>query len=174
MRHGDDIPASLYFDLPYDKAAQVLSALRGLLGPATFDRARAAFFDRWWGKHPSPYDFFNTVADVADRDLSWFWHTWFYTTATLDQALSAVEVGPDSTRIRVSNEGRAPMPARVVVTRSNGSTERHTVPVHTWLRGVDDTTLVVPSAPAIQEVEIDPAAAFPDVDRSNQRWTRAP
>jgi aminopeptidase N len=174
MRHGDDIPATLYFDLPYDKAAQVLSALRGLLGRATFDRARAAFFDRWWGKHPSPYDFFNTVADVADRDLSWFWHTWFYTTATLDQALSAVEVGPDSTRISVSHEGRAPMPARVVVTRTDGSTERHTVPVQTWLRGVDDSTLVVPSAPAIQQVEIDPSAAFPDVDRSNQRWTRAP
>jgi hypothetical protein len=172
MHHGDRIPASLYFDLPYDKGAQVLSALRGLLGEASFRSAYRAFIDRWWGKHPYPYDFFNTVADVTGRDLSWFWRAWFYTTGTLDQALAAVKTTGDSTHITVANRGRVPMPARVRVTRSDGSTETHVIPVEVWLKGAERHTLRVPAAPTVTRVEIDPDEDFPDLDRSNQLWKR--
>ena len=174
MRHGDEIPASLYFDLPYDKAAQVLKALRGVLGPSTFRRARRAFRDRWWGRHPTPYDFFNTVADVAERDLSWFWTTWFYRTPTLDQALSSVETGADSTTITIENRGRAPMPVPLSIRRSDGSTARRTVPVDVWLGGDSRHQITVPADPSVVRVEIDPEGHFPDLDRSNQVWRTGP
>lgn len=173
MTHGDKIPRSLYFDLPYDKAAQVLSTLRALLGEDTFTRAYRAFMDRWWGKHPSPYDFFNTIADVSGRDLSWFWHTWLYTTATLDQAIANVQPKTDSTTITIANKDRAPMPIRLALTRADGTTTRRTVPVDVWLNDADTYAVTVPSDPPLVRVEIDPEAAFPDVDRSNQVWTRS-
>ncbi|MFB6247525.1 MAG: M1 family metallopeptidase [Salinibacter sp.] len=172
MRHGDDIPASLYFDLPYDKAAQVLTALRGVLGPTTFRRAYDAFFDRWWGKHPTPHDFFNTIADVAGRDLSWFWTTWFYRTPTLDQALPSVRTGADSTTITIENRGRAPMPVPLVIRRADGSTSRRTVPVDVWLGGETRHQITIPADPPVVRVEIDPERHFPDLDRSNQTWRR--
>jgi hypothetical protein len=172
--HGDDIPASLYFDLPYDKAAQVLRALRGVLGPAPFHRSIRAFLDRWWHKHPTPYDFFNTVADVTDRDLSWFWHTWFHTTATLDQALGPVRTQGDSTTITIINENRAVMPVRLALTRTSGTTRHRSLPATVWLDGRDTTRITVPATPRIRRIVIDPAHHFPDLDRSNQRWHRTP
>jgi aminopeptidase N len=169
-RHGDEIPRSLYFGLPYDKAAQVLSALRGLLGPEPFWTAYRAFLDRWWGKHPTPYDFYNTVADVTGRDLSWFWHTWIHTTATLDQSIRSVSTAGDSTVITIANEGRAPMPAPVQITRADGSTDLHTVPVSVWLDGAQSHTVSVPTHPPVVRIEIDPSEAFPDINRDNQVW----
>ncbi|PQJ33929.1 hypothetical protein BSZ35_04290 [Salinibacter sp. 10B] len=172
MRPGDAIPRALYFDLPYDKAAQVFTALRGVVGKESFLRAYRAFYDRWWGKHPQPYDLFNTFADVTGRDLSWFWHTWLYTTATLDQAISSVETQGDSTRITVANRDRAPMPVPLAITRSDGSTERHTIPVNVWLEGANQHTITVPAAPTIERVVIDPEEHFPDLNRTNQQWQR--
>jgi hypothetical protein len=172
MRHGDEIPRSLYFDLPYDKAAQVFSALRGVMGRTAFRRAYRTFYDRWWGKHPQPYDLFNTFADVTDQDLSWFWHTWLYTTATLDQAIASVETKDDSTSITIANRGRAPMPVPLAITRSDGTTDRRTIPVDVWLNGADRHTITVSSTPSIERVIIDPEEHFPDLDRSNQRWPR--
>lgn len=174
MRHGDDIPASLYFDLPYDKAAQILSALRGLLGESTFRKTYLAFLNRWWGKHPSPYDFFNTMADVSGEDLSWFWRTWFYTTATLDQAVEKVEVGADSTVISIASLGRAPMPTPIAITRADGSTDRRRIPVSVWLQGAQQHQLTVAADPRIVRVEIDPEEHFPDLNRENQLWRSDP
>ena len=171
--HGDDMPRSLYFDLPYDKAAQVLSMLRELLGPSLFHKAQRAFYDRWWEKHPTPYDYFNTVADVSGRDLGWFWHTWLYTTATLDQALHSVTTDGDSTTITITSPGRAPMPVRLALTRTDGTTTRRSLPVEPWLNDNDTVRVTVPARPPLQRVEIDPEAAFPDIDRSNQIWQEA-
>ena len=173
MRHGDQIPASLYFDLPYDKAAQVLAALRGVLGPETFRRAYRTFVDRWWGRHPMPYDFFNTVADVTGRDLSWFWRTWLYRTETLDQSVVSVETRGDTTTITVGSPGRAAMPTPLAITRADGSTTRRTIPVDVWLEGAARHRVRVPARPPVVSVEIDPEGHFPDLDRSNQVWRRA-
>jgi hypothetical protein len=69
MWPGDLYPSDLYFIMYYDKTAQVLAALRGVVGEETFHRAFREYGRRWAGKHPYPYDFFNTVAEVAHRDL---------------------------------------------------------------------------------------------------------
>lgn len=171
MRHGDRIPIGVYYDLPYDKGAQVLSSLRAVLGEEAFLRAYRTFIDRWWGKHPQPYDFFNTVADVSNRNLSWFWHTWFYTTWTLDQAIASVQPRDDGIAITVENRGRTPMPVPLAITRSDGSTNVRTIPVDVWLEGATEHTVSVTSDPNIMRIEIDPEAHFPDTDRSNQTWT---
>lgn len=174
MRHGDRIPPSLYFVLPYNKGAQVLTALRGVLGGPAFRRAMDAFLDRWWGRHPKPADFFNTVADVTGRDLTWFWRTWYYETWTLDQAIASVDrvAGGDSLRVSLASPGRAPMPVLVSVTRADGSTARRRVPVGAWLGRDERHAVVLPDEPAVTRIEIDPHGFFPDVDRTNQVWTR--
>ncbi len=170
MQHGDRYPRSLYFIMQYDKTAQVLAALRAVLGSETFLEAYRAYGRRWTGRHPRPFDFFNTFADVSGRDLSWFWSTWFYHGWSLDQAVAGVEVGGDSTSITLEDRGLAPMPVPVAVTRADGTTERIDVPVDVWLRGARRYRLRVASRPAVVRVEIDPDEAFPDVDRNNQVW----
>ncbi|GJG89192.1 peptidase [Gemmatimonadetes bacterium T265] len=173
MWPGDLYPQDLYFVMFYDKTAQALAALRGVLGEATFHHALREYGRRWTGRHPYPYDFFNTVSDVAGRDLSWFWTTWFYEPWSLDQAVASVTTQGDSTAVTVEDRGLAPMPVVLAVTRAGGGVQRVTVPVDVWLAGARRHVVRLPATPAVVRVEIDPDGLFPDVDRSNQVWPAA-
>ena len=158
----------------YRKPATVYVALRGLLGEETFNRAYRTFMTDWAYKHPYPSDFFNTIERVAGRDLDWFWYSWYATTWTLDQAIDEVAVSGPQVSVRVADEGRVPMPVRLTVTLANGDTVSRTMPVDVWLQGRTSATTAVsiPAGSTVRRVEIDAAHVFPDVDRSNNVWTR--
>ena len=170
MWPGDLYPEDWYFIMYYDKTAAVLAALRGVLGEETFHRAYREYGRRWTGKHPYPYDFFNTISDVSGRDLNWFWTTWFYEPWPLDQAIASVEPRGDSAAITIEDRGLAPMPIELAITRAGGIVQRLTVPVDVWLNGARRYTVRVAAAPSITKVVIDPDGLFPDVDRANQAW----
>jgi hypothetical protein len=171
MLHGDEYPPGLYYVMQYNKTAQVLAALRAVLGPATFHQAFADYGRRWIGRHPEPWDFFNAIAAAAGRDLSWFWTTWFYQTWPLDQAIDAVTPAGDSVAITIADRGLAPMPVLLAVTRADGRVQQLELPVDVWLGGSRRASVRVAAAPRIVRVEIDPDGAFPDLDRTNQTWT---
>jgi len=171
---GDDYPQALYYIMYYNKTAQVLAALRGLLGEATFHRAFVEYGRRWIDRHPEPYDFFNTIADVSGRDLSWFWTTWFYHGWPLDQAVQSVAADGDSATITIVDRGLAPMPILLAVTRADKSVQRVELPVEVWFtgNGVRKIQVRVTRDPQVAQVEIDPDGLFPDIDRANNDWTR--
>jgi len=173
MQWGDLFPEDLYFISFYDKTAQVLVALRGLLGDERFHRALREYGKSWIGRHPDPADFFNTFDRVSGRDLSWFWESWFYEAWPLDQAVADVRQDGDSVTITIQDRGLAPMPVRLAVTRAGGGVERVEIPVERWLENRRNVGISVHASPAIVHVEIDPEAAFPDLDRTNQVWERA-
>ena len=175
MRHGDlyppDTPA--YSVASYQKMATIMVALRALLGDDVFMTAYREYGRRWINGHPTEYDFFHTFDDVSKRDLAWFWRTWFYETWALDQAIAGVDVRGDSATITVEDRGLAPMPVRLAITRQGASAvERREIPVDVWLRGERRAILRVAASPKIVKVEIDPENAFPDIDRTNNRWGR--
>jgi hypothetical protein len=172
MRRGDLFPLAFYNIIFYDKTAQVLSALRGVLGDATFHRAFREYGRRWIGRHPYPNDFFNTIDDVSGQDLSWFWNTWFYNAWPLDQAIGSVVTAGRSAAITIEDRGLAPMPVKLAVTRANGTVQRIDIPVDVWLRGARSYVAHVAPTPAIVRVEIDPDGLFPDIDRANQLWVK--
>ncbi len=172
MHHGDRFPDyNAYGVAAYFKPATVLVALRGVLGRDTFHKAFTEYGRRWLYKHPTPWDFFETIEDVSGRDLSWFWRTWFFETWKLDQAIDTVTTVGDSLEVVVSNRGKAPMPVKLAVTRE-GTTDTLTVPVDVWLGGAKRTTVRLAREPAVKSIEIDPANDFPDIDRTNQKWPR--
>jgi hypothetical protein len=173
MRHGDRYPNyTAYGTASYYKTATALVALRGVLGKETFEKAFREYGKRWQYKHPLPYDFFNTVEDVAGRDLSWFWRTWFFETWKLDQAIDTVTTVGDSLEVVVENRGRAPMPVHLVVTRSEGAPQTVEIPVSAWFAGEKRASVRVARQPAIKTIEIDPERDFPDIDRGNGVWPR--
>jgi aminopeptidase N len=174
MRHGDQYPfgTPAYSIATYDKMATNLVALRALLGDETFVSSYRTYGLRWLHKHPTPYDFFNNFNTLAGRDLSWFWRTWWYETWTLDQAIGSVSVAGDTLRVTIDDRGLATMPVRLAVTRADGHVERIVVPVDVWLAGTRHHTVRILNAATITAVEIDPEQVFPDIDRSNNRWTK--
>ncbi len=173
MHHGDRYPNyNAYGTASYYKTATALVALRGVLGRETFQRAFREYGRRWQYKHPTPWDFFDTVEDVAGRDLSWFWRTWFFETWRLDQAIDTVTTVGDSLEVVVANKGRAPMPVHLVVTRTTGEPQVVDIPVSVWFTGEKRTTVRIAQEPSIKTIEIDPKREFPDIDRGNGMWPR--
>ena len=172
MTRGDLFPSDLYNVIFYDKTAQVLVALRGILGEETFHRAFREYGKRWIGRHPYPNDFFNTIDEVSRQDLSWFWNTWFYNAWPLDQAISGVVVDGDSVAITIEDRGLAPMPVKLAVTRADGTVERVDVPFYVWLKGARAYVVRVLGAPEVLRIEIDPDGLFPDINRANQVWVK--
>ncbi|HEX6589209.1 MAG TPA: M1 family metallopeptidase [Longimicrobiales bacterium] len=174
MRWTDyHVPGPGMFVASYPKPSSALLMLREVLGVETFDRAYHEFFDRWAFRQAYPWDLWNTFEDVSGRDLDWFWYPWYYTTWTLDQAVGSVtREANGSARITIKDQGRIPMPARVRVTRADGSTLDREVPVDTWLSGATSATIDVPAGAAVLRVEIDAEQAFADADRANNVWAR--
>jgi hypothetical protein len=171
MRWGDLSSSDLYFITYYDKTAQVLAALRGVMGADTFHRALREYGRRWIGRHPYPVDFFNTFDALARHNLSWFWDTWFYRAWPLDRAIASVASDGDSVAITIQDRGIAPMPVPLVVTRAGNVTQRIDVPVDVWLHGERRYVVRVAREPAISRVAIDPTGEFPELDPSGLVWT---
>jgi len=169
-------PDGSYFIGAYSKPAVLLNALATIIGQDTLNAALREYRDRWFLRHPQAIDFFRTVEAVAGRDLRWFWRSWWYETVVLDQAIEAVELtaagGGERAAITIADQGGAPMPVDLVLTLANGETRRITVPVDVWLSGARTHTRTVELPAALQRVEIDPEADFPDVDRGDNVWQR--
>ena len=177
MREADLYgPGPAYVIAAYSKPSVVLRALAKVVGEDTLHAAIREYTRRWLFKHPMALDFFNTVESVVGRDLDWFWQPWWYTTNVLDQAIVGVEVaangGGEQARVTVENQGEIPMPVELVLTMADGQTRRVVVPVEVWLGGARRHTETVDLPGRLERVEIDPQQDFPDVDRTDNVWTR--
>lgn len=171
MINGDEYPQDRYM-LNYNKTAQVLVALRSIMGADRFHDALVAYGHDWTDRHPEPFDFFNAMSTAAGQDLSWFWSTWFYNGWPLNQAIESVTSVGDTTTITVVDRGMAPMPVRLRVTHADGTVENIELSVRVWLGGSRRTITTVVSRSKVTRVEIDAAGDFPDTDRSDQVWPR--
>jgi hypothetical protein len=143
-----------------------------VLGDEVFLSSYRTYGLRWLLRHPTQYDFFNSFNSLSGKDLSWFWRTWWYETWTLDQGIASVTTAAGKTTVIIDDRGLAPMPERLAITRSDGRVERRVIPVDVWLAGARQYTLTLDATPTITSVEIDPEQAFPDTDRSNNRWPK--
>jgi hypothetical protein len=159
----------------YGKTAYGLRLLRNVVvGKDRFDYAFRQYTAAWAYKHPTPYDFFHCINSAAGEDLNWFWKEWFFTTWTLDQAITSVSyIDNDSSRgllITIRNRGKMIMPVILKIVQRHGETASIQLPVEIWQRG-DTWTLEYPSRGKIYKVILDPDNVLPDVDRKNNEWT---
>jgi hypothetical protein len=154
----------------YRKPALLFRLLRDeVVGAARFDRSFRAYADAWAFKHPTPADFFRMMADGTGMDLDWFWREWLYETARLDVAIAEVKKTNVGTGIVLENRGEMVMPVELEVTYADGETETVRLPVEMWNLG--DRFLWGAPGRNVIEARVDPRGVYPDVDRSNDRWS---
>jgi hypothetical protein len=173
MRWSDyHYPGPAYGVASYPKPASVLTALQGLLGIELFREAYLTFIDEWAYKHPYPWDFFNTIERVADRDLDWFWRSWYYETWVLDQAISTVDDNGDSATIEILDLGNVPMPVLLSIELEDGTEITEEIDVSYWLEGRRTISTTIDTGQPVERISIDPDFLFPDADRSNNTWEK--
>ncbi len=105
--------------------------------------------DRWNGKHPIPYDFFNTFENVSGQDLNWFIQPWFFDRAYADLGIKKVTL---DNKIVIENKGGLPLPVSVICYFSDGSETSYNLKTSVWRTG--DRAIVIQADPAkkIQKV----------------------
>ncbi|HLI92062.1 MAG TPA: M1 family metallopeptidase [Puia sp.] len=170
LTRADAIPEKYRHPIVYFKPALGLVLLREqILGPKRFDWAFRQYIRSWAYKHPGPYDFFRTMENEGGEDLCWFWREWFFHNWSLDLAVQAVHAFHGGYDITVANLDRMAMPATLELTWKDGTKQRVSLPVETWLQS-GLRTLHFSSDQPLTGVIIDPDHVLPDDDRSNNSW----
>ena len=158
----------------YLKPGYGLELLRNeILGPDRFDYAFKSYIQRWAYKHPTPWDFFRTMDNVAGEDLSWFWKGWFLENYKLDQAIISVDylnnIQADGAVVTIANLDQMAMPVTMGYETVSGKKGIIKLPVEIW----NNTTtwkVKLPTTEKLANVVIDPNKILPDMNFSNNSW----
>jgi hypothetical protein len=158
----------------YAKPGYALELLRNeILGPDRFDYAFRSYITRWAYKHPSPFDFFRTIENVAGEDLGWFWKEMFLENYKLDQSVKEVKYVKDDPAngalVTVDNLEQMAMPIYLQYETVSGKKETVKVPVEVW-QNTSTWVVKLNTTEKIKSVTIDPDRVFPDVNYDNNKY----
>jgi Peptidase family M1 domain len=168
---SDALAASAYGDNAYGKPALGYLALKDMLGDAAFGKALHGFIDRWHGKHPIPWDFFNTVNDVTGQNLNWFWNSWYFSNNYIDLAVGGVEKTGNGYTVVVNNIGGMPAPVDLEAHYADGSNEViHETPA-IWATDPKRATVTISTGKSLQSLLLN-GGIWMDADSTNNRWTQ--
>lgn len=151
----------------YYRPGNMYTMLQDLLGPAEFKRVLQEYMRRWNGKHPIPYDFFQTFNTVSGQNLDWFFQPWAAAFGAPDLAVSAAPAKKGST-VTVTRKGIIPVPVHLVVTYTDGTTETIHETAAAWKTGATTWTKIL--AKPVQKVTLGDVW-IPDNNPTDNTWT---
>lgn len=142
-----------YGNNSYGKASLSYLALKDMLGDEMFKKALHFYMDTWNGKHPIPWDYFNSFNTAAGKNLNWFFNNWFFTNNYIDIAVKGLS--SDKKTITIENIGGFAIPFDVVITYVDKSkTTLHQTPVF-WEKNQKTAKIILKSAKKIEKIELD-------------------
>jgi len=154
----------------YGKPSLSYFALKDMLGDELFKKALHTYMDNWHGKHPIPWDYFNSMNAGSGKNLNWFFQNWFFTNGYVDFALSKVTKGQGDYKLDITNIGGYAAPFDVKVTYVDGKTDSFHQTSKCWEKNQKQTVVVVKTQKAIKSIKLD-GGIFVDADEHNNTWT---
>jgi hypothetical protein len=166
---GDALTGRGFGNNEYGKAALGYLALKNMLGDDEFKKCLHAFMNRWNGKHPIPWDFFNTVNNVSGKNLNWFWSSWYFSPSYIDLAIENVKSEKTAASIVINNIGGMPAPVKIIVTYKDGSTESLEQTPKIWEANQKQAIVKLKTSKQIQSIKLS-GGIWMDADESNNDW----
>lgn len=159
-------------DNEYGKPSLGYLALKDLLGDALFKKALHEYMDRWHGKHPIPWDFFNSISDATGKNLDWFWKAWFFENNHIDYAVTDVKTSSGTTAVQVQNKGGMPAPFDLVVTYEDGTTASFHQSPAIWEKAGTEATIQLNTPKAVRSVKTE-GGIFMDARPKDNEWRKS-
>ncbi len=164
-----NIGVALYF-----KPGLGLALLRKeILGPDRFDYAFREYIRRWAFKHPTPWDFFRTMENVAGEDLHWFWKAWFLENYKFDQAIASVAYDNNDAKngavVTIVNMEQGALPVNISYETKSGSKGTLKLPAEVW-NNTNNWKVKLPTTEELKSVTLDEEKIFPDSNFGNNSW----
>lgn len=153
----------------YGKPSLSYLALKDMLGDELFKKALHTYMDNWHGKHPIPWDYFNSMSAGAGKNLNWFFNSWFFTNGYNDIAITKVAKVNGGTAITVKNIGGFVIPFDAMITYADGSTQTIHRTSAFWENNQKEVTMTVKSAKAVKSVKLD-GGIFMDANEKDNSW----
>ncbi len=155
-----------YRTASYSRPGLAYDYLREVLGDELFTEALYEFIKRWNGKHPLPYDMYNTFNDVTGQNLNWFWQPWFFEHGHPDLAIDRVEQQEEKIQVFISKKGSIPIPIKLkIVFEDETEAElNHTAAV--WKNGNKEFIIEHPADKPVKEIILG-SPDIPDTDSEN-------
>jgi len=165
----DVLQAEAWGDNAYGKAALGYLAVKDLLGDDTFGKALHGYMDRWHGKHPIPWDFFNSFNDISGENLNWFWNAWYFQNSYIDLGVAGVKRVGGGYAVSLDNIGGMPAPVDLKLGYSDGSTAVvHETPA-IWRANQQRTTVTIPTRKTLRSIALE-HSIWMDADTTNDAW----
>ncbi|MBO9659568.1 MAG: M1 family metallopeptidase [Chitinophagaceae bacterium] len=152
----------------YGKTALGLLVLQDLLTPEVFADCLQEFLLRWKGKHPTPWDMFNSFNDISRQDLNWFWHRWFFMAGYADIGVSKIERSGNKNSIHLVNKGGMPLSGDIKIRYTNGTEEMIHFKADVWKEGADNGKILKESVSPIRNISIIPELSVDANTEDNQ------
>eukprot|EP01012_Entosiphon_sulcatum_P015380 TRINITY_DN20351_c0_g1_i1.p1 TRINITY_DN20351_c0_g1~~TRINITY_DN20351_c0_g1_i1.p1 ORF type:complete len:167 (-),score=21.20 TRINITY_DN20351_c0_g1_i1:828-1259(-) len=140
-----------------------------MLGDELFKKALHTYMSNWNGKHPIPWDYFNSMNAGAGQNLNWFFQNWFFTNNYLDLAISKVTPTKGKSTVTIKNVGGFAIPFNLVLTYTDGKTETiHQTPA-VWKTNQKELNVTVNTTKKVKSVTLD-NGIFVDATPKDNTW----
>ncbi len=166
---GDALTGPGFGNNEYGKASLGYLAMKDLLGDELFKKCLHAYMDRWHGKHPLPWDFFNTFSNISGKNLNWFWNNWFFSNGYIDLGIQEVKRSGTGYNISLTNIGGYPAPVDVEIRYTDGTNEKKHLTPAIWEKDPKQSILAVVTKKKIESVKLE-GGIFMDADTSNNQY----
>ena len=155
----------------YGKPSLSYLALKDMLGDDVFRKALHIYMNNWNGKHPIPWDYFNSMSAGSGKNLNWFFNNWFFTNNYIDLAITKVTPIAKGMQVDVKNVGGFAIPFDVEVTYADGTIKTyHQTPV-VWEHNQTGFVINLSSTQPINAIKLN-GGIFMDATEGNNSWKR--
>lgn len=158
-----------YGNNAYVKPSLSYIALKDMLGDELFKKALHVYMNNWNGKHPIPWDYFNSMNSGSGKNLNWFFNNWFFTNNYIDLNLQSATKDASGYTLAIQNVGGFAIPFDVKVTYADGTTENiHQTPA-VWEYNQKQISVRIKTTKTVRSIFLD-NGIFMDADISNNKW----
>ncbi len=165
------LSGSGYGNNAYVKPSLAYLGMKDMLGDDAFKKYLLVYMDRWNGKHPIPWDFFNTFNNVSGQDLNWYWNNWFFSNNYIDLAIDKVAIKGSNYTLSIKNIGGFAVPFDVKITYLDGTTKIvHQTPAF-WKLNQKTGNVQFSGYKGVAAINID-GGIFMDATPADNRWKK--
>ncbi|MFD0833106.1 M1 family metallopeptidase [Mucilaginibacter boryungensis] len=153
----------------YPKPAMGYLFVKDMLGDELFTKALHNYIANWHGKHPGPYDFFNSMNAGAGRNMNWFWKRWWFDSGVPDLAIAKVNNQGNKYEVQIKSIGTKPVPVDLNIEYTDGSTKNIHRDISCWEKGNTSVTLNFEATKAVKQMKLG-STYTPDVNKADNIW----
>jgi len=167
---SDQVSGAGYGNNSYGKASLSYLALKDMLGDELFKKALHTYMSNWNGKHPIPWDYFNSMNAGSGQNLNWFFQNWFFTNNYLDLAITKVSPAAGKATVAIKNVGGFAIPFDIIVTYADGKTDTiHKTPA-VWKANQKEVKVTFNASKKIKSVSLD-NGIYMDATPADNIWS---